>query len=109
VVTGVVGRVGGGVWWPLVVALLAVVSSRAALVGVVGLLLAHGARPLRHGWKRLMLWAGLRGAVSLAAALSLPHALPQRDLLLALTFGVVLVILLVQGRPRQRRGYAYLH
>jgi CPA1 family monovalent cation:H+ antiporter len=43
-------------------------------------------------------WAGLRGAVSLAAALSVPGTLPARDLVLALTFGVVLYMLLVQVR-----------
>jgi CPA1 family monovalent cation:H+ antiporter len=42
-------------------------------------------------------WAGLRGAVALAAALSLPTSLPQRNLLLTLTFGIVLFTILAQG------------
>ena len=42
-------------------------------------------------------WAGMRGAVSLAAALSLPLAFPERDLLLFLTFVVILVTLVGQG------------
>lgn len=48
-------------------------------------------------------WTGLRGGVSLAAALALPLALdngglfPDRDLLIALTFGVILVTLVGQG------------
>jgi Na+/H+ antiporter len=42
-------------------------------------------------------WAGLRGAVSLAAALALPAAFPERDLILLLTFGVIVVTLLGQG------------
>lgn len=42
-------------------------------------------------------WAGMRGAVSLAAALALPVAFPQRDLLLFLTFAVILVTLVGQG------------
>jgi CPA1 family monovalent cation:H+ antiporter len=42
-------------------------------------------------------WAGLRGAVSLAAALALPVWFPERDLILLLTFGVILVTLLGQG------------
>ena len=44
-----------------------------------------------------LVWAGLRGAVSLAAALSLPLGLPDRDLLLTLTLGIVLFTLLAQG------------
>jgi hypothetical protein len=42
-------------------------------------------------------WAGMRGVVSLAAALSLPEGLPGRDLVLAATFAVILVTVLVQG------------
>jgi monovalent cation/hydrogen antiporter len=42
-------------------------------------------------------WSGLRGAVSLAAALALPFDFPQRDLLLFLTFVVILATLVGQG------------
>jgi monovalent cation/hydrogen antiporter len=42
-------------------------------------------------------WAGMRGVVSLAAALSLPVDLPQRDLLIFLTFSVILATLVGQG------------
>lgn len=48
-------------------------------------------------------WTGMRGVVSLAAALSIPvhlsdgSAFPQRDLILFITFVVILLTLLVQG------------
>ena len=42
-------------------------------------------------------WAGLRGAVSLAAALALPAYFPERNLILLLTFAVILVTLVGQG------------
>jgi monovalent cation/hydrogen antiporter len=48
-------------------------------------------------------WAGMRGAVSLAAALALPlrtdagEPFPGRDLVLFLTFAVILVTLVVMG------------
>jgi monovalent cation/hydrogen antiporter len=45
----------------------------------------------------IMSWAGLRGVVSLAAALSLPEEFPGRDFILAVTFTVILVTVLVQG------------
>jgi CPA1 family monovalent cation:H+ antiporter len=42
-------------------------------------------------------WAGLRGAVSLAAALALPASFPQRNVILLITFAVILVTLVGQG------------
>ena len=42
-------------------------------------------------------WAGLRGAVSLAAALALPADFPERNLILLVTFVVILVTLVGQG------------
>jgi CPA1 family monovalent cation:H+ antiporter len=39
----------------------------------------------------------MRGVVSLAAALSLPEGMPGRDFVLAATFSVILVTVLVQG------------
>jgi CPA1 family monovalent cation:H+ antiporter len=45
----------------------------------------------------IMSWAGLRGVVSLAAALSLPEEFPGRDTILAITFAVILVTVLIQG------------
>ncbi len=49
------------------------------------------------GWLHVLFWAGLRGAVAVAMALSLPADVPQRALLQEITFGVVLFTLLVQG------------
>jgi Na+/H+ antiporter len=42
-------------------------------------------------------WAGMRGAVSLAAALALALAFPDRDLVIFLTFCVILATLVGQG------------
>jgi Na+/H+ antiporter len=42
-------------------------------------------------------WSGLRGAVSLAAALALPLDFPERNLILFLTFVVILATLVGQG------------
>jgi monovalent cation/hydrogen antiporter len=42
-------------------------------------------------------WAGMRGAISLAAALSVPLSVHERPEILLLTFGVILVTLLGQG------------
>src|SRR5207245_8661085 len=48
-------------------------------------------------------WTGMRGVISLAAAIALPTTLAngapfaQRDLIIFLTFGVILVTLVLQG------------
>ena len=57
------------------------------------------------GWRSVVLigWTGMRGAVSLAAALALPEvtaegaAFPERAFVIYLTFGVILATLVVQG------------
>ncbi len=45
----------------------------------------------------IMSWAGLRGVVSLAAALSLPENFPERDFIITATFAVILVTVMIQG------------
>lgn len=54
-------------------------------------------RRLGKGVMFLIGWSGLRGAVSLAAALALPVGFPARDLILLLTFAVILATLVGQG------------
>jgi CPA1 family monovalent cation:H+ antiporter len=48
-------------------------------------------------WLVLVAWSGMRGAVSLAAALALPASVPDRDLIVFLTYAVIAATLLVQG------------
>jgi monovalent cation:H+ antiporter, CPA1 family len=86
----------------------------AILVGrfvVVYGLLGGTARLLRErsrqtavpvAWLHVLFWAGLRGAVAVAMALSLPADFPQRALLQEITFGVVLFTLFVQGTTAER-------
>jgi CPA1 family monovalent cation:H+ antiporter len=81
-----------------------VIASRILWVHVITFLIrAIDRRPsqiARRGtWKGRMVvgWAGLRGAVSLAAALALPADFPARDQLLFITFVVILVTLVLQG------------
>ncbi|MCK8783944.1 Na+/H+ antiporter [Roseomonas sp. NAR14] len=42
-------------------------------------------------------WAGMRGVVSLAAAIGLPEDFPQRDLIVFLAFTAILATLVLQG------------
>lgn len=50
----------------------------------------------------VLVWGGLRGAVALALALALPTALPERDMLIAMTGGVVLATLLLNATTISR-------
>jgi Na+/H+ antiporter len=53
----------------------------------------------RSTWRERLVggWAGMRGAVSLAAALALTPGFPMRDEILFITFAVIFVTLVVQG------------
>jgi Na+/H+ antiporter len=56
-------------------------------------------RERRASWRMRLVggWSGMRGAVSLAAALALVQDFPQRDIVLFLTFAVISATLVVQG------------
>jgi CPA1 family monovalent cation:H+ antiporter len=65
-------------------------------------LLAKHRRPQRLRESLVLSWAGMRGVVSLAAALALPISLPgsdlpARDAIIVITFTVILVTLVGQG------------
>ena len=86
---------------PIAWGILAVVGSRALIVyGMVGpasRLLRSAEDRIPTGWLHVMIAAGMRGAVSVALALSLPADVPQRELLVEVTFGITLFTLVVQG------------
>lgn len=54
-------------------------------------------RPWQFGEAVVLGWAGMRGVVSLAAALALPAAFPARDLIVFSTFIVIFATLVIQG------------
>jgi Na+:H+ antiporter len=88
--------------WPIIVCVVAILVGRAMavylLVGGTSRLISDRFHPgIPIGWLHVMFWSGLRGAVAVAMALSLPSDFPQRALLQEITFGVVLFTLLVQG------------
>lgn len=52
---------------------------------------------LPRGWTAVLAWSGLRGSLSMVLALSLPSAIPQRDMIIDMTIGVVVLSILIQG------------
>jgi Na+/H+ antiporter len=60
----------------------------------------HPPRPMLRpsvGSGLVISWAGMRGIVTLAAAIALPDGFPMRDLIVLTAFSVVLGTLLIQG------------
>ena len=103
-----------GLSWQRAAVLIAVLSAVAIGVRFLWIFTAtYGVRVLVPSLRRrdpasarvstLVSWCGMRGVVSLAAALALPAALPtgepfpHRDLVILLTFGIVFVTLVGQG------------
>jgi CPA1 family monovalent cation:H+ antiporter len=82
----------------LVSAAAAIVLTLAARALTVGLVVA-GARSwfaLPRGSARILTWAGVRGGISVALALSLPAG-EHRNIVLMLTYSIVVFSILVQG------------
>jgi monovalent cation:H+ antiporter, CPA1 family len=86
-------------WGDILGAILAVLVARGIVVYGSGWLINRlHTEPIPLSWKHVLGWSGLRGAISLALALSLPASLGDaRGLLIVMTFGVVLFSLLVQS------------
>jgi len=83
-------------WQAIGWALLAVLGARA--VSIYGFSIVGS--QVKTKWKHVLYWGGMRGAIVLALALSLPAQgilLQHRAQLQAMAFGVVLFTLLVQG------------
>lgn len=83
-----------GEWQPILWAIGAVLLARA--FGIY--LLSRLGREIPAEWRHVLFWGGLRGAIALALALSLPAAFgPERDRVILMSFGVVLFTLVGQG------------
>jgi CPA1 family monovalent cation:H+ antiporter len=84
-------------WREITTAYLAVTVSRIGIIVAVFALLSRTDEKLPKSWEWPLSWGGLRGALSMVLALSLPPGFPERSLLVTMTFGVVVVSILLQG------------
>lgn len=99
--------IGYGILVTVVLVVARIVSSYAAMIATMIFRpqsLPHAANKRRRFLMPILLgWTGMRGVVSLAAALAIPVTFdngvvfPQRDLVLFITFIAILLTLLVQG------------
>ncbi len=84
--------------WPIIgIAFLGALLARYAVVMLVAALLRPTRERLPAGWTTVLTWGGLRGALSMVLALALPLDFPHRAQIVAMTFGVVLLSLVLQG------------
>ena len=82
----------------IVTGTVAVVVARAGIVyGPAAIFQFRKATRFPAGWSHVLFWSGLRGAVALAAALSIPATVPNRIQLQEISFGIVLLTLVLQG------------
>src|ERR1700741_5388032 len=84
--------------WPTtLVAIVAVLLGRFASVYALSWISSFLSEKIPLRWQHVMVWGGLRGALSLVLALSLDVGFPDRQQILEMTFGVVAFSLIVQG------------
>ena len=87
-----------GQWQAVLWAIGTILVARLIVVYGLGWLVNRLTEPVPLRWQHVLAWGGLRGAISLALALSLPAAFgADRERLQIMAFGVVLFTLLVQG------------
>ena len=84
-------------WKPILIAYVSVLLVRAIVIHVVGFLLRGTRERFPLAWANVLTWGGLRGSLSMVLVLALPQEFPHRDLVVAMTFGVVILSILVQG------------
>jgi monovalent cation/hydrogen antiporter len=90
-------------WWCVAVSLVVIVTrviwSQSAVFVLRAIDRRESQRERRSTWQSRMIisWCGMRGSVSLAAALALDSDFPERNLILLLTFAVIFSTLVLQG------------
>jgi CPA1 family monovalent cation:H+ antiporter len=86
-----------GLWIPVTVAIVLVTLGRAVAVYPLCAVFVRTRLKVAARHQHMLFWGGLRGALALALALSLPDDLPQHDVIITLTFAVVAFSVFVQG------------
>lgn len=84
-------------WKPILVAWVAVTAARAAVVYLSSTLLRLTKERFPWSWTAILTWGGLRGSLSMVLVLALPRDFPHREFLIHITFGVVVISILLQG------------
>jgi len=88
-----------GLLYPVLIAIAVVLVGRFAVIyATVPVLNRYaGGAPVSRPYQAILAWGGLRGAIAIALAISLPSHFPYRWQIIDFTFGVVLFTLVVNG------------
>ncbi len=89
-------------WLAMLIGIAATLIARVITVVGVSKLSGWMGKPIPGGWQILLVWGGLRGAIAIALALSLPTSLPYWWTIQSMVFGVVTFSLLIQGTTNGR-------
>lgn len=84
-------------WQAILVAYLVVTGGRALVIFGASSLLRRTRERIPWAWSVILIWGGLRGGLPMVLVLSLPRDFPHRELLVSMTFGVVVLSILVHG------------
>ncbi len=84
--------------WPVALAaIVLVLAGRAAAVYLTLLAFSRSSARVSVRHQNVLFWGGLRGALALALALSLPAVVPRRDEIITISFAVVAFSVFIQG------------
>jgi CPA1 family monovalent cation:H+ antiporter len=91
-ISALLGNIG-----PVLLAIAVVLLARAVVIYLARPVINLKPPRLPMKWTHVMYWGGMRGAVSIALALSIPFTIGSRGLLASMVFGYVLFSVIVQG------------
>jgi CPA1 family monovalent cation:H+ antiporter len=86
-----------GTLWITVITIVAMLIGRALCVYLGGAVLSKTEHRVPSRVQHLLVWGGLRGALSIALALSLPTSMAERGIIITVVFHAVVFSIIVQG------------
>ncbi|MDT8281973.1 MAG: cation:proton antiporter [Gammaproteobacteria bacterium] len=84
-------------WLAIIIGIVSVVLARFVTIYLLAILTRKSALVISGRWALLLSWGGLKGAIAIVLALSLPVSLDYWWTIQSMVFGVVLFSLIIQG------------
>lgn len=84
-------------WRPILIGYVVVTVVRFIVVFTTAAALRPTRERMPWRWTLIVGWSGLRGALAMVLAIALPGSFPSRELIVHMTFGVVLLSIIAQG------------